>query len=65
MMRDGIAAVRPKIAPTLGKAILQGAGAVEAAKASLNQQAVAEVQKRTPVRTGALRSSVRPSGRPG
>jgi hypothetical protein len=65
MFELGITAVRPQIGPALLKAIPGGAGAVQAAKRSLNQRAVEEVQKRTPVRSGALRASVRPSGRPG
>jgi hypothetical protein len=64
MFELGIAAVRPQIGPALLKAIPGGAAAVQAAKRSLNQRAVEEVQKRTPVRSGALRASVRPSERP-
>lgn len=65
MFRDGIAAVRPRVPAALGKALLQGSAAVDAAKRQLNADAVAEVQRRTPVRTGRLRASVRASGRPG
>lgn len=64
MFRDGINAMRPRIGPALGPAILKGPAAVDRAKADLNRQAVEEVRKRTPVRTGRLRASVRPSGRP-
>jgi hypothetical protein len=65
MFRDGINAVRPKIGPTLGPAILRGVAAVDAAKRQLQAQAVEEVRRRTPVRTGRLRASVHASGRPG
>lgn len=65
MFADGIAAVRPKIGPTLGKAILGGPTGVAKAKADLNRQAVEEVRKRTPVRSGALRASVSAAERPG
>lgn len=64
MFRDGIAAMRPRIGPALGPAILKGPAAVDRAKADLNRQAVEEVRRRTPVRTGALRASVRESRRP-
>jgi hypothetical protein len=65
MFAEGIAAMRPRIGPALLAAIPGGAPAVQAAKRSLNQQAIEEVRRRTPVRSGALRASVQPSGRPG
>lgn len=64
MFRDGIAAVRPKVPATLGRALLRGPGAVDAAKRQLNAEAVEAVRRRTPVRSGRLRASVRESGRP-
>jgi hypothetical protein len=64
MFREGINAVRPRIGPALAKSVLGGPAAVDRAKSDLNRQAVEEVRRRTPVRSGALRASVRPSGRP-
>ena len=65
MARDGINAMRPRVAPALGAAVLRGPSAVDAAKRQLQAQAVEEVRKRTPVQTGALRDSWRPGGRTG
>lgn len=64
MFRDGIKAVQARVGPSLATAILQGPGAVDAAKRSLNAQAIEEVRKRTPVRSGALRASVHETDRP-
>lgn len=64
MFRDALAVMRPRVGAVLGPAILRGPGAVDAAKRALNAEGVAEVQKRTPVRSGALRDSVHPSERP-
>jgi hypothetical protein len=63
MFRDGINAMRPRVGPVLGSAILKGPGAVISAKRQLQQQAIEEVRKRAPVRSGRLRASVRESGR--
>lgn len=64
MFRDAITAMRPRVAPAIGKALFGGTAAVQRAKADLNRQAVEDVRKRTPVRSGRLRDSVRESGRP-
>lgn len=65
MFADGIAAMRSRIGPRLVPALLKGPSAVDAEKRKLNDEAVEEVRKRTPVRTGRLRASVHPSGRAG
>jgi hypothetical protein len=64
MFRDGIRAMQARTPGTLAAAVLRGPAAVDAAKRSLNAQAIEEVRKRTPVRSGALRASVHESGRP-
>ena len=64
MFRDALAVMKPRTGPALASAILRGTAAVEQAKRDLNRQAVEEVRKRTPVRTGALRDSVHETGRP-
>jgi hypothetical protein len=65
MYREGIRAMQPKIGPALLAAIPKGAAGVMSAKKKLNDDAVVEVQARTPVRSGKLRAGVQPSTRSG
>lgn len=65
MYRDGIKAMQPKVRSTIAQAVVKGPSEVDAAKRKLNNDAVGEVVKRTPKRSGALRAGVRPSGRSG
>jgi hypothetical protein len=64
MFKKGLAdtaAVAPGI---MGPAIVKGPSAVGAARRAIQQLGVTNIQRYTPVRTGALRNSVRAVSRP-
>jgi len=63
MFARGLAETRPEAKRQIAVAIIQGPVQAGAAKERINQLAVRNVRKYTPVLTGRLRDSVQASGR--
>jgi hypothetical protein len=64
MFQKGIAETAAAAPGILGPALVKGPSAVGGARRSIQAFGVAAIQKYTPVRTGALRASVRAVSRP-
>jgi hypothetical protein len=64
MFQRGVAETLPQVPAILGPAIPRGAGAVGQAKRRIRDVGIENIRKYTPVRSGALRASVRELTRP-
>jgi hypothetical protein len=64
MFQKGVAETLPQVGPIMLPAILKGAASVGQAKRRVRDLGIANIQKYTPVRSGALRASVQELTRP-